>query len=711
MFRINVKLMAAIAVLLLVTAPFSWAQRNRRQTQPEPTPTPAAQHQPVSRFFTGDGGRGITLAVLVPEGRGLAANQNYLPTLVQGVIVGDLSKYSAISVLDRQRLETVLRETESGIYRNESDFGRLGEIASVDYALTGSITRTSTGYAMQIQIVGTGSGNIGVTRASYSGTPTIAEMDNFTGIRRASLELLSQLGINLTDVSRQELAAAAATNNVNAQTALAQGITAQRGGTEVAALSYYFQAAAFDSTLLEAANRSSVLNTNISSGNIGSDVRNDIAWRRDWVAKLTEAEQFFDSFSRTQSMPYTLFYSDEITQGAVNYQNETVTLSIKTNLRGFSVWVDSVERALRAVYNGLEATRRKDTWGLGNWPQQRVTNLDPFITRSQNFSIIIELLNSQNEVIGRQTLQSGGSWGFAFQDRNGRIISPIINISADDQKVLQFQNVNANKITDRLTIRVVSVNGIPAENASRDRLLQIRAMTKNEYDHQQNFIFSRGRIGGITSGNEIIIIPDTVWDERVTSIGERAFAFNRMDRRQRNSTSRELTAVTIPNGVVSIGDSAFAGNRLVSVSIPDSVITIGDSAFAGNELASVTIPNGVVSIGDSAFRNNRIRSIILPDIVITIWDSAFAGNQLASVTIPDSVRNISGGAFGGATRITIGANVTVFLPLQRRVEQSAASRDPSPSWETIYNDNGRQAGTYTYEYNRRNGFQWVFKAR
>ena len=581
MFRLNVKLMAAIAVLLLFTAPFSWAQRrNQRQAEPAAQPAPAI---PASPFYSGDGGRGMSLAVLVPEGRGLTANQNYLPTLVQGVIVGDLSKYSAMSVLDRQRLETVLKETESGIYRNENDFGRLGEIASVDYALTGSITRTSTGYAMQIQIVGTGSSNIGVTKASYSGTPTIAEMDNFTGIRRASLELLNQLGISLTDVSKRELSAAAASNNVNAQTALAQGITAQRGGTEVAALSYYFQAAAFDSTLLEAANRSSVLSTNISSGNIGSDVRNDIAWRRDWVAKLTEAEQFFDSFSRTQSMPYTLFYANSINRGAVNYQTETVNLSIETNLRGFSVWVDSVERALQAVYDGLEATKRKDTWGLGNWPQQRVTNLNPFIRRTQNFTVVFELLNSQNEVIGRQTLQSGGYWEFVFQDR-GRNIKPVINISADDKKVLQFQNVNANKITDSLRIRAASVNGTTAETAAQNGVLRIRAMTKSQFDIQDSFAFSRGKFSGIKNDKEysvtigfisgdVLTIPETIWDEPVISIG---IISNRFEITHTMTRIYVIRSVRIPNSVTFIQEYAFDNLPRNDM---DVIVTVGENVL------------------------------------------------------------------------------------------------------------------------------------
>jgi hypothetical protein len=52
--------------------------------------TPAAPAE--SPYYSGNGGKGLSLAILVPEGKGLTAEQNYLPSLVQGVFVGDFSK-------------------------------------------------------------------------------------------------------------------------------------------------------------------------------------------------------------------------------------------------------------------------------------------------------------------------------------------------------------------------------------------------------------------------------------------------------------------------------------------------------------------------------------------------------------------------------------------------------------------------------------------
>jgi len=122
---------------------------------------------------------------------------------------------------------------------------------------------------------------------------------------------------------------------------------------------------------------------------------------------------------------------------------------------------------------------------------------------------------------------------------------------------------------------------------------------------------------------------------------------------------------TIPNGVTSIGDSAFSScTSLASVTIPNGVTSIGNSAFSGcTSLASVTIPNSVTSIGNDAFRVCfSLTSVNIPNSVTSIGNGAFYScKSLASVTIPNSVTSIGSAVFRyctSLTSVTIGNGVT-----------------------------------------------------
>jgi hypothetical protein len=144
-------------------------------------------------------------------------------------------------------------------------------------------------------------------------------------------------------------------------------------------------------------------------------------------------------------------------------------------------------------------------------------------------------------------------------------------------------------------------------------------------------------------------VPPTIEKLNVTSISGGAFRYN-----------RNITSVTIPNGVTSIADGNLIGGAfqnctsLASVTIPNSVKSIGSRAFSGcTSLTSVTIPNSITSIGDYAFSGcTSLAKVTIGSGVTYIGRDAFNGcTSLESITIPKSVTSIGVTVFKGCTNL------------------------------------------------------------
>lgn len=108
-----------------------------------------------------------------------------------------------------------------------------------------------------------------------------------------------------------------------------------------------------------------------------------------------------------------------------------------------------------------------------------------------------------------------------------------------------------------------------------------------------------------------------------------------------------------------------SGKQDVTYDIPQGVTTIGAYAFYGNKtLRQVTFPDGLTTIGKSAFRSVDLVTLSFPETLTSIGSNAFGSNDvLTAVTIPASVLTLDYGAFswcGNLFSVTVEGMYTSF---------------------------------------------------
>lgn len=112
-------------------------------------------------------------------------------------------------------------------------------------------------------------------------------------------------------------------------------------------------------------------------------------------------------------------------------------------------------------------------------------------------------------------------------------------------------------------------------------------------------------------------------------------------------------AITLPETyrekpVTAVGDSAFARHKMKSVSLPNTVVSIGESAFYEcTELTSVTVPEKATEILTGAFYGcSSLISVHLPEGLLRLEEQAFCGGErLEKISLPDSLQFVGGSAF------------------------------------------------------------------
>lgn len=234
----------------------------------------------------------------------------------------------------------------------------------------------------------------------------------------------------------------------------------------------------------------------------------------------------------------------------------------------------------------------------------------------------------------------------------------------------------------------------------------------NDFTYYTYFNEENNRTEAVITGykgiDNDLVIPDSIDNAVVTSIGVKAFA-----------ESNQFESITIPDSIESIGEDAFDcredlskvyisslenwckidfkdsgsqpmcnfadlyinGNLLTDLTVPDSITSINNYTFSGcTSITSVTLPNCITkicddafsfcdnlekvefghelkSIGNYAFAYTSLKNITIPDSVTYIGDYAFSCCSFESIVIPDSLTSVNDYAFSYCNKLK-----TVIIP-------------------------------------------------
>lgn len=234
----------------------------------------------------------------------------------------------------------------------------------------------------------------------------------------------------------------------------------------------------------------------------------------------------------------------------------------------------------------------------------------------------------------------------------------------------------------------------------------------NGFTYYTHFNEENNRTEAVITGykgiDNDLVIPDSIDNAVVTSIGKKAFA-----------ESNQFESITIPDSIGSIGEGAFDcredlskvyinslenwckidfkdsgsqpmcnfadlyinGNLLTDLTVPDSITSINNYTFSGcTSITSVTLPNCITkicddafsfcdnlekvefghelkSIGNYAFAYTSLKNITIPDSVTYIGDYAFSCCSFESIVIPDSLTSVNDYAFSYCNKLK-----TVIIP-------------------------------------------------
>ncbi|WP_010256180.1 cell surface protein [Treponema primitia] len=219
--------------------------------KPRNTASSAPAPKNLTPMFTGDGGKGIVIAVPAPALENSTPANNWIPQFFQDLMTGDFARFSAMTVLDRVNESLTVAEQklqENGNYSDE-DYISIGHLTNAHYVVVGTIRSISGRYSVSFRINDIETNEI---RASFNKQYSPQDVEGGLAAKETVQELLAGIGVVLTSEGERQLLAIPKIE-VRASFQLARGMAAeQRNDSQVEALAYFYQAITTNPNMREA---------------------------------------------------------------------------------------------------------------------------------------------------------------------------------------------------------------------------------------------------------------------------------------------------------------------------------------------------------------------------------------------------------------------------------------------------------------------------
>ena len=410
-------------------------------------------------LFSGNGGKGLVIAVPAPSMSGGSQANSWMPQLFQDLITSDLARYSAMTVLDRLNESMVLAEqriSASGNY-SDDDYIVMGRLTNARFIVAGNILSVSGRYSISFRINNTETNEI---QASFSKQYILEDIESGLAAKEAALALLTGMGVELTDEGKRQLLTIQE-RSVRSQVRLAQGMAAQRNNDELQALVFFQEALNANQGMREASQRIQ----SFGQGSPGASIRERAEWA---TTQKTRWEKIFnDLVDYVDKNLVIAVYDFSAIEDQFDALTNKVTLTVSPGVKiipdstVLNVWktvVDQWEQIKRLEENRSWAnslTIRRSNISR-DWQDIRQGIGKSQTTTDRSFYAITRLYDDARIRISQNAVRFSSGLFIEYK-RDLQILPRERYFNNRSFQPIKFVNVSVSDITDNLSVEASSI--------------------------------------------------------------------------------------------------------------------------------------------------------------------------------------------------------------------------------------------------------------